>query len=249
MNLVEALNPNLPARIAIVGAGGKTTTLFQLGRQIEGLTWTTTTTHLGTDQLSYADRHFVVETPAQLDLHQLLAQKHSLITGPFTPDDRVHGPSPEVMEQLVKLANAQQVSLIVEADGARSHPLKAPAEHEPVIPDWVDTVIVLVGCSVFGRPLTQDWVHRTEIFSSLTGLQINDPIRPADVTRMLVHPLGGLKGIPATAKKVVLFNQADVLSETETLKKEIPALHSAGYDSVIIGALSKYPEDLFRSIK
>jgi len=244
MKLIEALTPNVPARIAIVGGGGKTTTLFQIGQQIPGLAWTTTTTHLGTDQLGYADRHFLIESVDQLDVNELKAQKHSLITGPFTPDERVHGPEAAVLQRLVEIADQEKVSLIVEADGARSRALKAPAAHEPVIPDWAEMVIVLVGCSVLGKPLNDETVHRAQIFSSLTGLEMNASIDPEAITRMLLHPLGGLKGIPPSATRVVLFNQADVLPDVDPLKKQIPALLAGGYDKVIIGALAKHPNDL-----
>ncbi|MEA5079383.1 MAG: selenium cofactor biosynthesis protein YqeC [Anaerolineaceae bacterium] len=244
MNLIEALTPKLPARIAIVGGGGKTTTLFQIGQQVQGLAWTTTTTHLGTDQLGYADRHFLIESVGQLDVQELKAQKHSLITGPFTPDERVHGPEAAVLQRLVELADQEKVSLIVEADGARSRALKAPEAHEPVIPAWAEMVIVLVGCSVLGKPLNDETVHRAQIFSSLTNLEMNEPIDPAAIMRMLIHPLGGLKGIPPSATRVVLFNQADVLPDVDPLKQQIPALLAGGYDKVIIGALAKHPNDL-----
>jgi molybdenum cofactor cytidylyltransferase len=239
MKLIEALAPQLPARIAIVGGGGKTTTLFQIGQQIDRLVWTTTTTHLGTDQLHYADRHFLIESVEQIDLQELKAQKHSLITGTFTPDDRVHGPDETVLEKLVSLANQEQVSLIVEADGARSRALKAPAAHEPVIPAWANKVIVLVGCSVIGKPLTNDWVHRAEVFSSLTGQEMGIPVTPDSITRMLIDPLGGLKGIPAGAQKIVLFNQVDLLQDMRLLKDQIPALLAGGFDKVILGALKQ----------
>lgn len=244
MKLTEALAPKLPARIAIVGGGGKTTTLFQIGQQIPGLAWTTTTTHLGTDQLGYADRHFLIESVDQLDVRELKAQKHSLITGPFTADDRVHGPEAAVLKRLVELADQENVSLIVEADGARSRALKAPAEHEPVIPAWAEMVIVLVGCSVMGKPLNDETVHRAQIFSTITGLEMNEPIDPAAIMRMLIHPMGGLKGMPPLATRVVLFNQADVLQNVNPLKKQIPALLAGGYDKVIIGALTRHPNDL-----
>ncbi len=244
MNLIEALAPRLPARIAIVGGGGKSTTLFQIGHQIPGLAWTTTTTHLGTDQLGYADRHFLIESVDQLDVQELKAQKHSLITGPFSPDERVHSVDAAVLQRLVELANQEKVSLIVEADGARSRSLKAPAAHEPVIPGWAEMVIVLVGCSVLGKPLNEETVHRAQIFSSLSGLKMNEPIGLAAIVRMLIHPLGGLKGIPTASTRVILFNQADVLTVVDPLKKQIPALLAGGYDKVIIGALTKHPNDL-----
>jgi hypothetical protein len=53
-------------------------------------------------------------------------------------------------------------------------------------------VIVLVGCSVLGKPLNEETVHRAQIFSSLSGLKMNEPIGLAAIVRMLIHTLGGL---------------------------------------------------------
>ncbi len=53
--------------------------------------------------------------------------------------------------------------MIIEADGARKLPIKAPAEHEPVIPEFVNTVITVIGLSGLGKPLTEEWVHRPGI--------------------------------------------------------------------------------------
>ncbi len=36
-------------------------------------------------------------------------------------------------------------SILVEADGARGKPLKAPAPHEPVLPSRADCVVAVVG--------------------------------------------------------------------------------------------------------
>lgn len=244
MNLAEALNPPLPALIAIVGAGGKTTALFQLAQQLPGYTWATTTTHLGTDQLDNTDQHFILCEPGEVDVPMLLAQKSTLITGLFTPDDRVHGPSDEVMVELVGAARKNGVSLIVEADGARSHPLKAPAAHEPVIPGWAETVIVVVGLSVLGKPFTEEWVHRPEQFEALTGLRRGEEVDIASISRMLLHPDGGLKNIPGGAQKVVLSNQV----ETDEIRREVesaaPGLLQGGFDKVIIAALRESPDDL-----
>lgn len=244
MNLAEALQPDLPARIAIVGGGGKTTAMFQLARQIDGPVWVTTTTHLGTDQLDLADKHFLVNSAADLDVHQLKMQKISLVTGPFTPDDRVRGPAPEVLARLFQLAEQEQVSLIVEADGSRSHPIKAPAEHEPAIPAWAKMVITVAGLSALDQPLNQDWVHRPEQFSRLTGLGIGQPISIESLARLLTHPEGGLKGTPAGSINVVLLNQADSAETQASAKKIILKLLSEGYAKVIIGGLKSAPQSL-----
>jgi molybdenum cofactor cytidylyltransferase len=244
MNLVEALKPKLPARIAIVGGGGKTTALFQLAHQLPGLVWVTTTTHLGTDQLDYTDQHFIISEPDEIDLAMLKAHKSTLITGLFTLDDRVKGPEPEVIEELARVANEENISIVVEADGARSHPIKAPAAHEPVIPAWAEMVIVVVGLSALGKPLSSEWVHRPEQFEALTGWQQGQVINMASLVKLMTHPLGGLKNIPASAQKVALLNQADTPALQQEARSAAEDLLNGGFDKVIIGALRLAPDDI-----
>ncbi len=244
MNLVEAIQPALPARIAIVGGGGKTTTLFMLARQIPGLVWVTTTTHLGTDQLDYTAQHFIIGEPGEIDVPRLKSKRTTLITGLFTPDDRVKGPEPEVMDEIARIADREQVSLLVEADGARCHPIKAPAEHEPVIPGWAQTVIVMAGLSVLEKPLNSDWVHRPERFEMLTGLHQGEVITMEFVAAMLVSPLGGLKGIPVNARTIALLNQADDANTNLLAASAVEKILDGGYDRVVIGSLKNFSNSL-----
>ena len=75
-------------------------------------------------------------------------------------------------------------------------PLKAPGEHEPVIPAWVDAVIVLAGMSALGKPLDDKSVFRVKYFSTLAGISEGEPITVEGIGRVLGNPKGGLKGIP-----------------------------------------------------
>ncbi len=248
MNLVDAIQPTLPARIAIVGGGGKTTAMFMLARQLPGLVWTTTTTHLGTDQLDLTDQHFIISGPEEIDIPRLKSKRTTLITGLFTPDDRVKGPEPDVMNEVVRIADQEAVSLVVEADGARSHPIKAPAEHEPVIPAWATTVIVVVGLSVLGKPLSSEWVHRAERFEALTGLQQGQPVSPDAIAAMLVSPMGGLKGIPKGARIIALLNQTEDEQTSQMAVSMVKTILDGGFDTVVIGSL-KNSSDFLQAYK
>jgi molybdenum cofactor cytidylyltransferase len=244
MNLVDAIQPTLPTRIAIVGGGGKTTAMFMLARQLPGPVWTTTTTHLGTDQLDLTDQHFIISGPEEIDIPRLKSKRTTLITGLFTPDDRVKGPEPDVMNEVVRIADQEAVSLVVEADGARSHPIKAPAEHEPVIPAWATTVIVVVGLSVLGKPLSSEWVHRAERFEALTGLQQGQPVSLDAIAAMLVSPMGGLKGIPKGARIIALLNQTEDEQTSQMAVSMVKTILDGGFDTVVIGSLKNSPDFL-----
>jgi molybdenum cofactor cytidylyltransferase len=108
---------------------------------------------------------------------------------------------------LYKIAKNERVPLLVEADGSRQRPLKAPGVHEPPIPEFAGIVVVVAGLAALGKPLTGEWVHRPERFAELAELSLNEDVTIEKLARVLRHPEGGLKNIPAEAKRVILFNQ------------------------------------------
>ena len=117
--------------------------------------------------------------------------------------------TPDVLLALHEESISRGRLLLVEADGARQKPLKAPAENEPPIPAFVAMVVVVAGMSGLGKPLSAEEVHRPEIFSSLSGLKIGETISGEALVRVLAHRQGGLKNIPRRARHSVLLNQAD----------------------------------------
>jgi molybdenum cofactor cytidylyltransferase len=214
MELIDAVQLTGETRLAFVGAGGKTTAMFRLGREWvkrHGTTiLLTTTTHLAEKEIKTADHHYEIEQIADFELLEAeLPRGIVLVTGLPVEKERVGGLSEDLMGALYHLANEHGLPLLVEADGSKQRPLKAPAEHEPVIPPFVDTVIVVVGLQAIGKQLDDVWVHRLGQFARLTGLNKGDEITTHAVTQMLLAEDGGLKDIPAGARKMVLFNQCD----------------------------------------
>lgn len=242
MNLAEAIQPVLPARIAIIGGGGKTTALFQLARQITGKTWVTTTTHLGTDQLGFADRHFIVDQISDEIEEQWLGQKVTLLTGEFTPDDRIKGPDNEKLSKIYLSADKRKVSLLVEADGSRSRPVKAPDSNEPATPRWAGLVITVVGLSALGQAFSEATVHRVDPFRQITGMRQGQLITVESLVQLLINPLGGLKNSPEQAIKVALLNQADTSQLCYQAAVAVPLLLAGGYDMVLAGSLKFAPD-------
>jgi molybdenum cofactor cytidylyltransferase len=217
LRLSELCSGDLPLPFvgvcAFVGAGGKTSAIFSLAREIldAGISKSvivTTTTHFGVGQVNLGDHHLQVESPEDLaELEGVL-----VITGSLSQavereaGQAVSGLSGEALERLHHAAQHLRIPLLIEADGSRLRPLKAPAAHEPVIPAWVDAVVVVAGLKGLGQSLSPVTVHRPEIFSTLSGIALGDAVTPAGLQRLLAHPDGGLKNIPPGAKKVVLLN-------------------------------------------
>jgi molybdenum cofactor cytidylyltransferase len=237
LSLVQALRLHASPRIAFTGAGGKTTAMFQLARQLPEPVIVTATSHLGAWQTKWADRHIISETPAELETIEHGWKGVILITGEMD-GERAQPINNEVLQWLHEFCGYHSTPLLIEADGSREKPLKAWAEHEPPIPSFVDLVVQTVGLMGLSKPLTNDHVHRAELFSKLSGLSLGEPVTPDALVRVLNHSEAGLKNIPAHARKVVLLNQADTPELQSTAQRLAQSLIPV-YDSVIIASLTQ----------
>jgi molybdenum cofactor cytidylyltransferase len=240
MDLKTAFRADKKTRLAVVGAGGKSSTMFMLARSIPGPVITTASTHLSIEQPKYADVHIIIRQPSDvLEIKSHPDKKVILVTGEFAPQDgRVTGLSEPLLNEIKNIADQLDLPLILEADGSKRLPLKAPAAHEPAIPDWANYVAVLVGLSGIGTPLDEFHVHRPEIYSHLSGLKIGQPVNIESLEKVLLHPSGGLKNIPTKANKAIVLNQADspeLIQEAIWLSKRL----TDTYDRVIITSLKK----------
>ena len=243
LKLAQALRLSGTESVAFVGAGGKTTALFQLARELHPPVVVTTTTHLGAWQADLADRRFIVSAGEDLNAVEDNRRGLMLVTGPLK-DERYTALTPQRLDWLHAMCGYHSLPLLIEADGARQKPLKAPAEHEPAIPEFVDTVVVVAGLSGLGKPLAEAWVHRAERFGQVSGAagqRVNESENQRSVTverlaKMLAHPEGGLKGIPAGARRVALLNQADT-PELQAQGKALAEKLLGQYESVIVASL------------
>ena len=235
MKLTEALQMTSDEVVALVGGGGKTTAMFRLARELVdngGSAITTTTTRIFGPQIALAPAHVPAADATRERVSAALAvHRHVLVIG---ATDAGSGKAEGVSLDLFRRLRAwfPGVCLLNEADGSRMRPFKAPADYEPVIPADTTLVVPVVGADVFGKPLDADHVHRPELVSALSGAPPGTPITPAIVARVLAHPQGGRKGVPAGARVVVLINKVESLPDraparemAERLLRE-PAIHS-----------------------
>jgi probable selenium-dependent hydroxylase accessory protein YqeC len=235
MKLTDALQMTSDEVVALVGGGGKTTAMFRLAREVVdngGSVITTTTTRIFGAQIALAPAHVPAADATRERVSAALAvHRHVLVIG---ATDAGSGKAEGVSLDLFRRLRAwfPGVCLLNEADGSRMRPFKAPADYEPVIPADTTLVVPVVGADVFGKSLDADHVHRPELVSALCGAPPGTPITPAIVARVLAHPQGGRKGVPAGARVVVLINKVDSLRDrgparetAECLLRE-PAIHS-----------------------
>jgi probable selenium-dependent hydroxylase accessory protein YqeC len=239
IRLTNVLRADIHSRIAIVGSGGKTTLLFRLAREFDSPVIVTTSTHLSQQQAALADRHFIVHSEA--DIKDIFADPQGikqiiLLTGEPGKENWLDGLSPQELALIAQEADRRELPVLIEADGSRCLPLKAPASHEPAIPPWVNQVVVVAGLSGLGQPLDAAHVHRPQFFASLSQLAEGENVSPEALQRVLLAAQGGLKNIPQSARKTVLLNQADS-SELQAVGGKLAQGLLTGYDAAVVARL------------
>lgn len=236
-SLAKALRVKSSPCIAFIGAGGKTTAIFQLARELPTPVIVTATTHMGVWQMGLADKHIMTESPAPIEELEHGLNGVTLVTGE-ADGDRTKPVSAELLNWLYQFCGYHAIPLLIEADGSRQKPLKAWADHEPPIPAFVELVVEVVGLSGIGKPLGTDYVHRPEIFSVLSGLSIGETVTAEAVTHVLLQEAGGLKNIPSEARKSILLNQADT-PELQSMGRTMAHSLLEKFDSVVLSSLKE----------
>src|SRR5436305_12402394 len=140
----------LPTRplIAITGAGGKTTTMYTLASELAQRgkrVITSTTTQIFYPEADETDTLIIAsKTDELLKLIDEAWQRYHRVTvaGTVLKTGKLAGLQPEQPYELLVRSGTDMV--IVEADGARHHMIKAPAEYEPVIPLHTNVALLLM---------------------------------------------------------------------------------------------------------
>ena len=157
---------------AVVGGGGKTTLLRTLGEELAaggGRVLLCASAKM----LPFSGIANLVDPVAET-LAETLRTSRLVCAGTAVPGTgKLTAPSIP-MARLAELADF----VLVEADGSAGRPMKAHAPHEPVIPPEAEQVILVVGASGFGRPISEA-AHRPERYARLAGLRSTAPVTPA----------------------------------------------------------------------
>jgi len=108
---------------------------------------------------------------------------------------------------------------LIEADGARRLPIKAPGPDEPVLPENHDAVVGVVGLDALGAPLNEAHAFRPETLARVCGMRMGEEITAKAIGKLCAHPGGLFRNAPAGARKWVVVNKADLETSLEKLEK------------------------------
>ena len=110
----------------------------------------------------------------------------ALATSPLVCVGSIHGPTGKLDAPRVAFSDLAGIAdyVLIEADGAKRLPLKAHAEHEPVIPACTNRVVYVVGIDGVGLPISQT-CHRPELYAQLAGTSADETVTPDMVATVL----------------------------------------------------------------
>ncbi|OLQ74791.1 molybdopterin-guanine dinucleotide biosynthesis protein MobA [Photobacterium proteolyticum] len=216
--------------IALVGGGGKTSTAFWLARQFKTqghCVFVSTTTKMYLPENNQADNFINLESsinpliPYQhLDLSEpsiTFCYKDKIISNNKSDKIKVSGVTAELID---KLKNDSPFTVfIIESDGAKCLPIKAPDRHEPCIPITSDMVIGITGAEVIHTQATPERIHRWNTFSALTQCSTGDIIDHRVLGNLIEHQHGMFKHAPDQAIKIWLINKIDLTANYPNLTR------------------------------
>ncbi len=215
MNIVDAFELSLdgPELICLVGGGGKTTTMFALAQALKFLgkrVLVTTTTNIIRPGREECDR-VIVDNLSEKNFFGDIPSGTITVLGATAVkvgnETKLTGVDKSFLAQLSQEGLFD--CLLVEADGSKRKPIKAPAHYEPIVPDNATRVIGVVGLDALGNPITEEHVHRVELFCQVVKRLPGELLDAEAVVELIVSPQGLFKGVPEGCKRYVLLNKAE----------------------------------------
>lgn len=226
---------NLPSHplISIVGAGGKTATMYTLASELASQgkrVIITTTTNIYLPKPGETDTLIVSpETPTLLKMVNAAWQQHHRVTvaGRVIGAGKLAGLHFDQPYQLLTKSGADVV--IVEADGARHSMIKAPAAHEPAVPPETNVALLTMSAGAINQPLSEEIAHRPDRVAAVLGMNQGDILTPAHIASLMTSEQGAMKNIPEQAGIYLLITHAslekrDVVQELVSLVQRSPRL-------------------------
>lgn len=195
------LNENQQSIISFVGGGGKTTTITKLALELKEKNkkvLVTTTTAMYKPVNSQINKIFIGNIPKEYK-----AKKGSItVFADYLQDSKIRAKNLNKLEEIIKRKIFDFI--LIEADGSRGKPIKAPHAFEPVVTKYTDYSLGLIGFDSIGRDLSSV-CHRPEIFQQILNLPKEHIIGYMDIVNLVRHELGLFKN--CKGRKILYLNK------------------------------------------
>lgn len=205
--MLELMSLNDKNMIAIQGAGGKTSTLFKLKdefRLSNKSCLISTTTKMG--RVSKENFDFLWEATDKSRHNDgkiyFASQSHT--------DTKEIGFEPEFFDKI--FGEGLFSNIILETDGAKTRPIKAPREDEPLNPKSITHCVGVMGLDSVNKPFDERFCHRKEYMEKIIG---NPKTLTTESYAEIINSNRGLFKNSYDAKKFLILNKADTKQDIE----------------------------------
>lgn len=226
LSLNHCLKIKPPAVVSFYGAGGKTTLLRKLALEMteagQKVLLTTTTKMFIPPDIPVFYEEDIKKGIKTLKEHY----KHhdvAVLAKQVIEDGKLEGIDPAAPGEL---KDQLEVSVLVEADGAKGRPIKGYAEHEPVLPTGSDLIIPVIGADALGAPLLEERVHRLDRLLPLTENKVGGTITEQIIASAFMYMLKLGQAQAPQARVYFILNKNDLLESSGSTALKIGRLLS-----------------------
>jgi probable selenium-dependent hydroxylase accessory protein YqeC len=234
--------------ISLTGAGGKTTLMFRLAKELflKGKRVVTTTTTKILEPASGETVSLFInldEEELKQFVHKHLDEyKHITIARERLESGKLKGVSSDLVNDFWSSNEIDYI--IIEADGAAGRPVKAPREGEPVIPSSTTLVVAILGVDGVEREVNEENVFQVERVSKLTGIPIGKKMTDVAMAILMTHPEGIFKGTPSSSRVIAFLNKVDIpngVVKAKGIAQKIIERKHPQIERVVLGQLRNEP--------
>ena len=183
--------------ISFVGAGGKKSTIYRLVSAHSGKIAITSTVHTPPFRRRLGAYQIVAEANDLYTRLKWATRQHKRVAYAYTSDKpaRLRGVPPEQVSNIHRELGFD--ATFIKADGARLRWLKAPGDHEPLVPHDNTVLVPVVSIRAIGKPLLDEIAHRAKDVARIIDLSLGGRITAVHLAKLLASDQGGLKNVGA----------------------------------------------------
>ncbi|MDL2311146.1 putative selenium-dependent hydroxylase accessory protein YqeC, partial [Peptostreptococcaceae bacterium OttesenSCG-928-C18] len=147
--------------LSLVGSGGKTITMYRLGRELnKNKVLLTTSTKIGKIEIDN-----VITLEKFSDIEKMKISNEVYVSGNTINNNKFTGITNEQLEEVKDKFDY----IIIEADGSKRLPLKGWRDKEPVILNSSNKTLGIIPFDLYGKKLLELEIFQREIFMSIVG--------------------------------------------------------------------------------
>lgn len=199
--------------ISIVGAGGKTTLMYALGKELSDkkvlLSTTTKVFPPKFDDVNF----YALGQAAYLDISNNMKNGSFLYSNSLTKEGKLDS----VLESDIEKFKEDFNYIVLECDGSKRKPLKGWTDREPVIPKETTITIGVLDITTLNKLIDEDLVHRLSEFLKISNSKEHEVLKDNHIVNMIFNENGLFKS--SRGRRILFINKIEHKRDIEALSE------------------------------